>query len=175
MSDSAATGALPAHGDYRVDPEGSTISFVTRHLFGLAPVRGTFALGEGHIHVADPVSGSSARASIPATSFDTGNAARDSVVRSTQYLAADEHPHITFASTGVSETEGRWTLHGALTVRGQTRPLDVLVERADVGEGTVNLTATAEVDRYEFGITAQKGMTGRRLTLTLDLVAVRAA
>ncbi|PXY30349.1 hypothetical protein BAY59_14205 [Prauserella coralliicola] len=176
MSDPAATTGtveIPAEGGYRIDPENSTITFVTRHLFGLAPVRGSFALGDGHIEVAEPVTESSARAAIPAASVDTRNAARDTTVRSAQYLDAENHPRIGFVSTGLDHGDGGWILHGELTVRGTTRPLDVRVERLRADGGRIRLRASAEVDRYAFGITAMKGMTGRRLTLTLDVTAVR--
>ncbi|PXY35846.1 YceI family protein [Prauserella flavalba] len=176
MSDPATTTGtveIPAEGGYRIDPEHSTISFVTRHVFGLAPVRGTFSLAEGHIEVAEPLSASSARATIPAASVDTRNAARDTTVRSAQYLDAENHPHIGFVSTGLSHGDGGWVLNGELTVRGVTRPLAVRVERASAGGGTLRLRASAEVDRYAFGITAMKGMTGRRLTMTLAVTAVR--
>jgi hypothetical protein len=51
-------------GDYRIDQ--ATVRFTTRHVFGIAPVHGTFQLRSGHIHVTDPVDGSTARATITA-------------------------------------------------------------------------------------------------------------
>jgi polyisoprenoid-binding protein YceI len=35
--------STPQLGHYDVDPSRSAVTFRTRHLFGLAPVRGTFA------------------------------------------------------------------------------------------------------------------------------------
>jgi len=37
----------PQLGRYDIDRERSTVTFRTRHLFGLAPVRGTFTLKAG--------------------------------------------------------------------------------------------------------------------------------
>jgi polyisoprenoid-binding protein YceI len=171
---STATGGhieVPVAGDYRIDPQRSTISFTTRHMFGLAPVRGTFALRDGHIHVADPVEDSTARATISATSFHTGVSARDKTVRSGQYLDVENHPDITFSSTRIEQVDGRWALQGSLAVRGRSQPLQVDVEEVRLDGADLRLRASSRVDRYEFGITAMKGMTGRHLALRLDLTA----
>jgi polyisoprenoid-binding protein YceI len=176
MSSATAGGGtveVPAAGDYRIDPHHSTVSFTTRHMFGLAPVRGTFELREGHIHVADPVHDSVARATIPAGSFHTGVSARDKTVHSGQYLDVENHPDITFSSTGVEQVDGSWVLQGSLTVRGRNRPLRVHVEELRPDGAHLRLLASAQVDRYDFGITAMKGMTGRRLTMRLDVRAER--
>ena len=171
---STETVEVPAVGAYRIEQAESTISFATRHMFGLAPVRGTFALREGIVHVASPVETSTVRAVIAADSFATGVSARDNTVRSAQYLDVAHHPDITFTAAAVARDDG-WVLRGTLTVRGRTEPLDVRVEEARVLEGTLRLRATAEVDRYAWGVTALKGMTGRWLRFTLSLSATQVA
>jgi polyisoprenoid-binding protein YceI len=167
------TVTIPVSGGYRLNTDLSTVSFATRHMFGLGPVNGTFRLRDGHVHVIDPVQGTSVRATISAGSFDTGLSARDVAVRSAQYLDAENHPDITFASTGLDQVDGRWTLYGSLTVRGRTRPIEVRVDEVRQHGPRLRLRATASVDRYEFGITAMKGVTGRHLTLGLDITADR--
>ncbi|MFD9891195.1 YceI family protein [Amycolatopsis sp. NPDC059027] len=165
---------IPAEGTYRIDPERSAISFGTRHIFGLFAAHGMFSLHEGFIRVADPVTESSAWAKIPAMSFDTGNPARDRTVRSGQYLDAGKYPDITFASTRLARTEEGWVLHGSLTVRGKSSGLELRVESARTADSRLTLRATSRVDRYAFGVTKMKGMTGRYLTFRLDLTADRA-
>lgn len=175
MTTTAETGRvrIPATGEYRFDAESSTVSFTTRHIFGLAAVRGTFRLREGHLRVADPVTESTATATISAASFDTGVSARDTTVRSAQYLDVENHPHITFASTGLVRDGDRWVLRGTLTVRGRGRPVDVLVEEATVDGPRLRLRASARIDRYAWGITAMRGLTGRWLAMVLELRANR--
>lgn len=164
---------LPVTGTYRLDPGASTIGFATRHLFGLGAVRGTFAVADGRIEVTDPVTASAVTARVAAGSVDTGLAARDGVVRSATYLDAEHHPYFEYASTGLERRDGQWVLCGRLTVRGVTRPVDVLITELRV-EGTgLRVVATAAIDRYEFGITAMRGMTGRRLALRLELTAAK--
>jgi polyisoprenoid-binding protein YceI len=162
---------LPVVGAYRVDVDESTISFTTKHMFGLGTVRGTFALREGRIDVAEQMGASTVRATVAADSVDTGVAARDQAVRSATYLDAERFPDFAFVSSGVERAGERWVLRGALTVRGVSRPVDVLVEEAQVTGDRLRVVATAEVDRYAFGITAMRGMTGRRLSLRLEIFA----
>jgi polyisoprenoid-binding protein YceI len=161
---------IPRTGEYRIDPGRSAISFATRHLFGLASVRGTFGLRSGHIRVADRLDESAARAVIAADSFGTGSSTRDTQIRSRQYLDAGAHPDITFASTGLALTEDGWLLRGTLTVRGRTSPVPVRIVSLVPSATGFRLRARARVDRYAFGITAGRGITGRHLTLTLDIV-----
>jgi len=164
---------IPATGEYRIEPARTTITFATRHLFGVAPVRGTFRLRGGHIRVADPLGESAVRATIDAASFHTGTGARDSQITSATYLDAQRHPDIVFASTGLARDDDGWVLYGTLTVRGVTRPVPLRVTELSTVGSVLRVRATARVDRYEFGITAGRGITGRRLTMTLDVFAAR--
>ena len=66
-----------------------------------------------------------------------------------EVLDSDAHQEIVFKSTGAESVgQGRWTLHGNLTLRGQTRPVKVQVTLKDgryTGETTIKQT--------DFGIT----------------------
>ena len=74
-----------------------------------------------------------------------------------EVLDSESHQEIVFKSTGAESVgQGRWTLHGNLTLRGQTRPVKVQVTVQDgryTGETTVKQT--------DFGITPP-GKTGVR-------------
>jgi len=76
----AAAVQIPAAGIYQLDPAASTVTFATRHMFGLAPVKGTFRLVSGQITIADPVTSSTVSAVIDAASFATGNPQRDRAI-----------------------------------------------------------------------------------------------
>ena len=76
------TATTPQAGRYRIDPSRSTVAFKTRHLFGIAPVRGTFTIAAGTVDVADPTAQSSIQVDIDTASFHTGNQQRDAAVRS---------------------------------------------------------------------------------------------
>jgi polyisoprenoid-binding protein YceI len=160
---------IPKLGRYEIDPGGSTLTFRTRHLFGLAPVRGTFAISSGTIDIAEPLAGSGVHAEIEAASFRTGNGQRDGAVRSARFLDAGRHPLITFRSEGIDHT----ALSGALTVRGVTRPVSLDVEVTDVSPRSFTARAMTRVDRTEFGLTASRGLAGRYLELSLEVRCVR--
>lgn len=161
---------VPAAGTYTLDQAASTISFTTTHMFGLGKVHGTFALRDCRIEVAGPQD-AAVRATVDAASIDTGSSARDKMVRSATYLDAERYPEFSFSSTGLEQADGRWVLRGSLTVREVSRPVDVHVQEVRVADAALHAVGTAQVDRYEFGITAMKGMTGRRLTLRLEIAA----
>lgn len=178
MTSSPRTGTpsitIPAAGHYTIDRSRSAITFRTRHMFGLGAVSGSFALSSGEIDVRDPVTRSTVVAEIAADSFTTGNSTRDNAVHSRQYLDVANHPTIRFASKDLTESGGSWTLGGTLLVRHVERPVQLAIEHCEVDGGTLTARATTRIDRKEFDITAQPGMTGRYLDLTLDVVAARA-
>ena len=165
----ATTTAPPHLGRYEIDTARSTVTFRTRHLFGLAPVRGRFAIRGGTVDIAEPLAASAVRAEIDAASFRTRNPQRNASVRSARLLDVARHPVITFTSEGVDGQE----LTGALTVRGVTRPVTLSVEPPAVSAGSFTVRATTRIDRTEFGVTAYRGLAGRYLDLTVEVQCVR--
>jgi polyisoprenoid-binding protein YceI len=161
-------------GDFIIDPQLSNVTLSTRHLFGLGRVRGTVELGRGVIGVANPLSRSTAQASILTATFHTGNAARDSVVRSPRMLDAGAHPTITFDSNGVEQIGEGWVLHGFLAVRGTRQPIDLDIKKVEYTKPVLRVVAVTRVDRYAFGLTKSKGLASRYLAIRVDAVARRA-
>ncbi|MEU6556964.1 YceI family protein [Streptomyces sp. NPDC046915] len=161
----------PRLGRYTIDADNSSISFKSRHVFGLLPVRGSFSVHGGTIEVAEPLSASRVLAEVDAASFRTGHAQRDTAVRSVKFLDTDRYPLITFASDRVDAT--RTTVSGTLTVCGAFRPARLSIARCEVLADAFTVHATTQVDRTEFGVTAARGMAGRHLDLTLEIRCVR--
>ncbi|MFD5744532.1 YceI family protein [Streptomyces massasporeus] len=161
---------LPA-GAYEIDEAASTVRFDTRAMFGLLPVRGTFTIGHGRITVADPAEGSLVHVAIEAGSFESGNQQRDDHVRSSDYLDVARHPEIGFRSQRLERSSTNPTLYGELTVCGVTRPIAVTLGTVAHEGKRMTASGTTTIDRYAFGITKAKGMTGRHLKITLEVVA----
>ena len=159
----------PTLGSYQIDTGRSVVRFATRHLFGLAPVRGTFAIRSGTVEVAEPLADSAIRAEIDAGSFRTGYAARDGNVRSAGFLDTGRHPVITFSSAG---TDGS-AVTGTLTVRGVTRPVTLAIEHSAVAPDSFTVRAVTRIDRTSFGVTASRGLAGRYLRMTVEVRCVR--
>jgi polyisoprenoid-binding protein YceI len=118
----AAAVQIPAAGTYQLDPAASTVTFATRHIFGLAPVKGTFRLISGQITIADPVTSSTASAVIDAASFATGNPQRDKDVKSARLLHVRDHPQITFQSTELVRDGDTWRLLRLMRNPTRSRP-----------------------------------------------------
>jgi polyisoprenoid-binding protein YceI len=161
----------PRLGRYDIDPDGSSVAFRTRHLFGLAPVRGTFGIRAGTVDVTEPPGSSRIRVEIDAASFGTGNGARDGSVRSGRFLDAGRHPVMVF----VAETMEGDVLDGALTVCGTTRPVRLPAEVSAHADGSFTARAAVRIDRAEFGITALRGLAGRYLDISVEARCVRRA
>jgi polyisoprenoid-binding protein YceI len=167
------TTNTPYPGTYQIDPERSVITFRTRHLFGLGPVRGTFRLRAGEIRVAEQVQASAVRATVDAASFATGNPVRDRAVTSARLLDTGQHPVFTFASSQLTPDGDRWTLRGSLAVAGNALPVELAIEQAHADGPEMSVLATVGIDRYAFGVRAMKGLAARRLSCQLEIVATR--
>jgi polyisoprenoid-binding protein YceI len=169
MISTPETQVTPRPGRYEIDTSCSAVTFTTRHLFGVAPVRGSFAIRAGTIDVAEPLAGSSVHVQIDPASFRTGNRQRDDKVRSERLLDTDRYPAITFRSEGVAGP----ALTGTLTVRNVTMPVTLSIEPAAVMPGSFNARASTRIDRTEFGVTAYRGLAGRYLDMTIEVRCVR--
>jgi polyisoprenoid-binding protein YceI len=165
--DHAAT--TPQLGRYLIDRGGSALTFRTRHLFGLAPVRGSFAIAAGTVDVAEPFAESSVCAEIETASFRTGNGQRDRNVRSAGFLDAARYPVLTFRSQRITDRD----LDGTLTVREITQPVRLAVEHLEVSARSFTVRASTRLDRTAFGVTASRGLAGRYLDVSLEVRCVR--
>ena len=167
------TVSIPPAGTYKLDPATSSVSFATRHMFGLGAVKGSFTILSGEITIADPVTSSTATAVIDAASFATGSAARDKDVKSANFLHVAEHPEITFHSTELEESGEGWLLRGQIIARGHAARANVVLTEVEADANGLTIRATCRVDRYDHGITKKKGMAGRFLDLQIAAHAVR--
>lgn len=166
---SSAPRATLQPGRYEIDTSCSTVTFRTRHLFGLAPVRGSFAIRTGTIHVGQPLSDSSIHVEIETASFRTGNRQRDRTVLSASLLDADQYPVMTFRASQVDAP----ALAGMLTAHGLARPVTVSIELTAVSSRSFTARGLTRIDRTEFGVTAYPGLAGRYLDLSAEVRCVR--
>ncbi|MFJ3668058.1 YceI family protein [Streptomyces sp. NPDC090106] len=176
---------LPPPGPWTIDPVHSSVGAVAQHL-GISSVHGRFTEFAGTIEIApDDVTKSRVEAVIRAASIDTGNGMRDDHLRSGDFLDVENHPEITFRSTGVSLAgTDRWTVHGELSLRGVLRPVDLdlsyLGTGADPWGGTrAAFRATTSLRREDFAmnynqvVAAGIAAIGTTLKVELDIQAVR--
>jgi len=169
----AAAVQIPAAGIYQLDPAASAVTFATRHMFGLAPVKGTFRLVSGQITIADPVTSSTVSAVIDAASFATGNPQRDKDVKSARFLHVGDHPQITFRSTELIQDGAAWRLRGQITARSTSAPAELTITEAAASDDVLQIRATTRVDRYAHGLTKAKGLAARHLDMEITARATR--
>jgi polyisoprenoid-binding protein YceI len=119
---------VPEPGSWEIDPSHASFEFVARHL--MSKVRGSFYGVKGVATVAEAPEESALEVEIDTTTVDTRDQTRDGHLRSNDFFGAEDHPTITFRSTGVRPADGetRWKVDGDLTIRGITRPVTVEVE-----------------------------------------------
>jgi polyisoprenoid-binding protein YceI len=178
--------ALAAPTTWDVDPTHSQVGFAVRHLV-ISNVRGEFSRYEGKVVLddADPTR-STVAATLDASSIDTRVADRDAHLKSPDFLDVAKYPAITFKSTKVAKGgKDRLTVTGDLTLHGVTKPvaLDVTTGpevKGMFGETRRAFSATAKIDRKDFGLTWNKLVeagpaVGDEVTLTLDLEVVKDA
>jgi polyisoprenoid-binding protein YceI len=183
------TTTVPATltGTYTLDPTHSRIGFVARHAM-VTKVRGTFKEfeGSGYFDAADPAN-SKLQLTIKAASIDTGNADRDAHLRSNDFFDMDNHPEITFSSTGVEQAgEDSYRVTGDLTIKGITRPVTVDFEYTGsavdpYGNQRIGFEGTTTVNRKDWGVNwnaaleAGGVLVSEKVTLEFDISAIRSA
>lgn len=169
---------FPAAGVYEIDGAHSSVEAVARHLM-VAKVRGRFSDLAGTITVGQTPEESGVEVSIKAESIDTREAQRDNHLRSPDFLDVENHPELTFRSTGVDEG---WKVHGELTIRGTTRPVTLDTQylgtfKSPMGPTVAAFSASTTINREEFGMTWNAPMetggmlVGKDLKIELEIQA----
>ena len=172
-------------GNYVIDPAHTRIGFVARHAM-VTKVRGSFTEFEGKVHLDEQSPArSSAQIVIKVHSIDTGNAERDSHLRSNDFFAMDEFPEVTFTSTSAEKvSDDRFNLTGDLTVKGVTNPVTIDFEyqgsaKDPYGNLRAGFEGKAAINRRDFGVTTNLALetggvlVGDKIALELDVSLIR--
>jgi polyisoprenoid-binding protein YceI len=161
---------------WELDPAATTAAFSHKTFWGLATVRGTFrqVAGSGEI-LADGTG--RGRLEIAAASLDTKNRQRDNHLRSADFFNAAEHPQVIIdIASATRQNSDSVQLTGTLTVAGTARPLTATARVSEVTGQAVTLTAEADIDRADFGMTWNRGgMLKAPARVTIAAKFVRAA
>jgi polyisoprenoid-binding protein YceI len=138
-------------GEWVLDPRNSSVRLKTK-VMGLVPVTGVFreVTGTGTVRPDGEVSGT---VTVAAASIDTRNTRRDRHLRSADFFDSGNHPDITFTADSLRLSSQGAAVTGALTVRGQTRPLLVDAAASVRDDGDVTLDADVRINRANFGLT----------------------
>lgn len=145
---------------WELDKSHAHVTFTVSHL-GFSDVHGQFREFDADITF-DPenIEATEVTFTIQAASVDTFWEARDNHIRNADFLDVENHPTITFVSTGFEQTgDNTATVNGDLTLRGVTQPVTfgaVLNRIGDhpfqPGKQLAGFTITGEIDRTAFGV-----------------------
>jgi polyisoprenoid-binding protein YceI len=110
---------------------------------------------------ADNPEGAKAAITVSARDATTGVAVVDGLIKSRDYLGADQYPSITFRLDKLSQTSKTTAdVAGRITLRGVTRPLRLEAKvfaygpaKDDPGRFEAGFNLTGQIDRTEFGST----------------------
>jgi polyisoprenoid-binding protein YceI len=164
---------------WNFDPAYTTVEFVIRNLWYNVKCR--FTELEGVIVLdEDDIRRSSITAKVKTRSIDTGNKRRDAHFQSADFFDAQNHPEIEFKSTRIERGRDRDSLDvdGNLTIKGKCVPVALAVNEMDRsrspnGEEFIYYSATAELDRFAFGVNRARGILGRHMKVLVNLQASR--
>ncbi|MGH2861902.1 MAG: YceI family protein [Solirubrobacteraceae bacterium] len=171
-------------GTYNVDPAHSNVGFAVRHM-GIATVRGQFKKFNGTVEAADDKL--TLAGTVEVASIDTGDQNRDGHLQSPDFFDAAQFPQISFSSTGAEPVgDGQIKLTGEITIKGTTKPIELVGEIAENGEdpwgnARVGFEVEGKIDRREFGLefnqTLPNGglLVANEVKLVVSVSAIKAA
>ncbi len=161
-----------------LDPPHSAAQFSVRHM-GISTVRGTFTKVNGVVQDSPDPSKASVNVTIDAASVDSRVEFRDKDLRSDNFFDVAKYPTITFQSTKVEPAgSGKLKVTGDLMIHGVTKQVVLDVDGPSApfkdpkGKSHRGLSATTEINRSDFGMTADAGMVGDQVAIQLDVELV---
>ncbi|MYQ47705.1 polyisoprenoid-binding protein [Streptomyces sp. SID4985] len=174
-------------GEYTIDPAHTTLGFTARHAM-VTNVKGSFTEFTGTLHLdGSDVSRSTANLDIKMDSIDTGNADRDTHLKSADFFKTDEFPTMTFRSTKVESLGGDdYRITGDLSILGTTKPISIDLEfngsaKDPFGNDRIGFEGKAELLRSDWGLTWNAALeTGGvlvsdKIKLNFDVSAIKNA
>lgn len=153
---------------WRIDQSRSELRFLARRM-GMT-VRGRFPdlTGTMDLHV-DRLEESSVDAMVQTGSVEPAMAAMQGLLLSDSFLAAEAHPELRFRSTRIEADGDRYTVHGELTFRGETRQIELEARLTGIDvfgdDRAARIEARGRVDRL---------IADEELEIALSIMAVPA-
>jgi polyisoprenoid-binding protein YceI len=171
---------------WEIDPAHASVEFRVRHLM-VTWVKGTFPDVTGTVAIDETdLTKSQVNVTIGTASIDTNNAKRDEHLRSGDFFDTASYPTMTFVSKKIVAEGGLLRqVIGDLTIRGTTREVTLSVGELTPavkdpwGNTRRGTTATAEINRKDFGLTWNKAMetggvvVGDEVKITIDVELIR--
>jgi polyisoprenoid-binding protein YceI len=176
----APLAAWAAPESYHYDPVHSQILFSIDH-DGFSRPFGRLRMAQGWLRFDQTNwSQSSTELDIDMNSLDMGDGAWNAAVCKSSLLDCKQYGTAHFVSTSVEQKDAtHGVLHGTLTLHGVSKPMDIPFRVNRVGNTIYGMhtiagfSATASLDRTDFGITAFSNSIGHNVVVWLELEAIR--
>lgn len=177
----AATAVAQA-GTWQIDSKHTAAQFSVKHL-GVSTVRGAFTKvsGTATYDASDP-SKDSLDVTIDPSSIDTRVEMRDNDLKSAHFFDVQKFPTLTFKSKSAKSAGGKLLITGDLTMHGVSKEVVLEVDgpsspiKDPMGPGQrMGASATAKVNRQDFGISGAPGIVSDDITITIDAELTQAA
>jgi polyisoprenoid-binding protein YceI len=175
-----AANAVAKPQNFRLDPIHTQITFFVSHL--------GFSQSSGRLHVLsgdfrfDPQDWTAAKvnAMVDIASLNMGDADCEKKLKSDEFFNVKKYPYAYFVSDSVEKiNDTRGVVHGALSLHGVTRKLDVAftVNKAGVHaytfKYTMGLSAVMAIKRSDFGMRALLPGVGDEVEVRLEVEGQR--
>lgn len=173
-----STFGFAATTNWEIDGSHTTAKFKVRHL-GISNVYGQVTGAKGTIKADDKdATKLTLEVTLDANTINTNEAKRDAHLKNEDFFDTAKHPNITFKSKKVAKGKGgKLTITGDLTMHGVTK--EVALNDVELtnpikdpwGNSRRGLSATATLDRKEFGIKWNKALDNGGLAVgdTVDI------
>ena len=171
--------------NWKVDNMHSEVGFKVRHMM-ISNVSGSFGSFDATVQTqGDDFSSAKFDFSAAIESINTGVSDRDGHLKSADFFDAEQHPALTFTSTGVTKIDDETLeLAGHITIKGQSKPVVLKAEFAGIavdpyGQTKAGMTLTGSIKRSDFGLTwsavteAGNVVVGDEVKLTAELQFIK--
>lgn len=144
--------------NWNLDSSHTTVAFAVKHM-GFFTVRGQFKKVAGTVLTDEQGAPRKIEVAIDAASIETGDAQRDTHLRSPDFLDAEQYPVIRFESSQIEALgQNKYRIHGQLTIRNTARPVVLEAEVSPAikdpwGMTRTGATASGVINRKDWGLT----------------------
>ena len=158
---------------FKVDHPHTNVGFSVKHMV-IAKTTGSFTDFDATLELdPDDMSSFTVMATIQAASIETNNDQRNNHLRSADFLDVATHPTITFESSELSMMDGKYVLHGDLTIRGVTQAIEMPIEIVGpvmaMGNTVVGFAGSVTINRHDFGVSWSRTLDNGGLVVAEDV------
>jgi len=150
---------------WTLDPTHSELQFKVKHLM-ITTITGNLKSFTAELDAeGDEFENSKISFEGDINSLDTGNTDRDHHLKSADFFNAAQFSTMEFQSSSVIKEGSDYTIHGNLTIKGETKPVKLSAEFGGIatdpwGNTKAGFTLSGKINRTDFGLTWNTAIEG---------------